>query len=268
MSIFVLKVIAVFFMVVDHLKYAFPFCVNSFTLYFGRIAFPIFAFCAVQGYLHTHDFIKYIKRLLIAGLISEIPYLLFNSLPTLQVMNLNIMFTLSMGLVAIKAYEYYGGNWKGWLAVLAVGVIAEIGQVDYGIFGVLLIFSFFIFKDSKWKTLLASFTVVSRKIFISNFNPKNWFYRISNQKLDLYKHTATNHIIVQRKKRTRSKMVLLHILSTTSIDFMATFALCGEFVEFIRRLNPEDFQNLRDFCFVIREDVDCYCYANSCSESL
>ena len=84
MSIFILKFIAVFFMVVDHIKYALPTCVNEFTMYCGRIAFPIFAFCTVQGYIHTHDLYRYIRRLIIAGIVSEIPFLLFNSLPTLR----------------------------------------------------------------------------------------------------------------------------------------------------------------------------------------
>lgn len=189
MTIFLLKLIAVFFMVVDHIKYAFPACYSDFTLYFGRIAFPIFAFCAVQGYTHTSDLAKYIKRLLIAGLIAEVPFLLFNSLPTLQLIDLNIMFTLSLGLVAIKGYEYYGGKLKGILAVLMFAALAEIGKVDYGAFGVFLIFSFYIFKDSKWKTLLTSFIVVSRKIFIQNISFRGWIYRVSNKKLDLYKYT-------------------------------------------------------------------------------
>ena len=183
MSVFVLKLIAAFFMVVDHAKDAFPFFVNNFSKYFGRIAFPLFAFCAVQGYVHTRDFKKYIKRLIIAGIITEVPYLIFNSIPTLNVVNLNIMFTLAMGLIAIKAYDACGKNFKGFLAVIGVAGIGELVKVDYGIFGVLLIFSFYVFKDSKWKTLLASFTIVAGKylyrIFILNlgfteYPVKNW----------------------------------------------------------------------------------------------
>ncbi len=183
MSIFVLKIIALIFMVVDHIKYAFPACYNEFTLYFGRIAFPIFAFCVVQGYLHTRDLGKYLKRLLIAGIISEIPFLLFESLPTIGEYHLNIEFTLILGIIAIKLFETYGNSIKGWLAVLIVGVLGNICFVDYGMFGVLLIFSFYIFKDSKFKTLLASMAVVSGKylyrIFIlgvgfNEYTIKNW----------------------------------------------------------------------------------------------
>ena len=183
MTIFILKIIAVFFMVVDHIKYAMPSCVNEFTLYFGRIAFPIFAFCSVQGYIHTHDLKKYINRLLIAGIISEFPYLLFNSLPTLQIINFNIMFTIIFGIFSIVVYDFYGGKFKGILGVLAVAIIAELAKVDYGIFGVLLIFSFYIFKESKFKTLLCSSLVVSGKylyrililkVGFTEYPIKNW----------------------------------------------------------------------------------------------
>lgn len=164
MTIFALKLIAVFFMIVDHIKYALPSCYNEFTLYWGRISFPIFAFCAVQGYVHTRDLKKYIIRLLVFGMISEIPYLLFNSLPTLNLINLNIMFELVFGLLAIKVYDYYDKEKeKGLFLVLIVSLIAEIAKADYGVFGVLLMFSFYVFRDSKWKTLLASLAVVSGK---------------------------------------------------------------------------------------------------------
>ena len=32
------------------------------TLYWGRLAFPLFAFIAVEGYLHTSNLKKYIKK--------------------------------------------------------------------------------------------------------------------------------------------------------------------------------------------------------------
>lgn len=163
MSIFILKLIAVFFMIVDHVKYAFPACFNQFTLYFGRVAFPIFAFCTVQGYIHTHNLKKYLIRLFIAGIITEIPYLLFNSLPLLQRDNLNIMFTLLLGLIALSLYDSYDNKIKKIFSVFVICVIAEITKVDYGLYGILIMLSFYIFKDNKFKTLILSCSVVFAK---------------------------------------------------------------------------------------------------------
>ena len=72
MSVFVLKIIACTAMFLDHIKYANPIFNNFFTEYFGRLALPIFAFLIAEGYSHTSDLNKYIKRIFIFGVISQI----------------------------------------------------------------------------------------------------------------------------------------------------------------------------------------------------
>ena len=58
MSSFVLKMIAIITMFIDHIGYAI-FGELSFFNYIGRIAFPIFAFQISEGYLHSKNLKKY-----------------------------------------------------------------------------------------------------------------------------------------------------------------------------------------------------------------
>ena len=71
MTSFIIKIIACITMVLDHIKYAIPETECFLTTYFGRFAFPLFAFLLVEGYSHTSDLKKYYKRLFIGEKIKE-----------------------------------------------------------------------------------------------------------------------------------------------------------------------------------------------------
>ena len=85
--------------------------------YVGRLAAPIFMFCITVGFRYTKDIKKYILRVFTFAFISQIPYILFmqseeyaSGFSKLEVtpfykIDLNIMFTLGLGLVALYFYE-------------------------------------------------------------------------------------------------------------------------------------------------------------------
>ena len=104
MTSFILKIIGVITMLFDHVGDAiigkFSFC-NLI----GRIAFPIFAFQAVQGYIYTKDLKKHMVKLFIFACISQIPFMLFLSTFTEEILTLNIFFTLFLGLLALFVYD-------------------------------------------------------------------------------------------------------------------------------------------------------------------
>lgn len=148
MSSFVLKMIAMVTMFCDHLGYAI-FNQLSYFNYIGRLSFPIFAFGISEGYSHTRSKKNYAMRLFLFGLVSQVPFMWFNSMFRVD-FTLNIFFTLLIGLIAIIGYEQCKNKSIGLLLVACLACTADFLKTDYGSFGVLMIFIFHIFKDKKW----------------------------------------------------------------------------------------------------------------------
>ena len=80
MSIFVLKIIAMLTMVIDHSRYIVPEFDNDITKIIGRISFILFAFILSEGIWHTKDRKKYLKRLTLFAIVSQIPFMLFRTI--------------------------------------------------------------------------------------------------------------------------------------------------------------------------------------------
>ncbi len=148
MTGFIIKIIACLTMILDHIKYAIPITDNYFTQYLGRISFPLFAFLITEGYVHTSNLKKYYKRLIIFALISQIPFMLFRTLVGKWQM-LNIMFTLLLGLTAILIYDKWKNKFISCLAVILIIYSGKILSVDYGWWGVAIIFVIYLFRDKK-----------------------------------------------------------------------------------------------------------------------
>ena len=120
----------------------------SFFNLIGRIAFPIFAFQSVQGYIYTKNFKKHMIKLFIFACISQIPFMLFLSTFT-KTFALNVFFTFFLGLLTLFIYDKCQSKILGIIFVFIFSIIGELLHVDYGAFGVLLIFAFYFFRDKK-----------------------------------------------------------------------------------------------------------------------
>jgi hypothetical protein len=143
-----LKLVAMAAMVIDHVALIF-FCNNPehSTTYelmrtIGRISYPVFAFLVVEGYLHTHDFGRYAKRLLYFAIVSEIPWQLIN-----HDGSHNVLFTLLAGLFVLYMIEHWHTtNINISLFAIITGVLLIYIHTDYDWRGLLLILIFYLFK--------------------------------------------------------------------------------------------------------------------------
>ena len=103
-SSFVLHVIAMAAMLCDHL-WGTSFVNSDLFGYVGRIAFPIFAFLIVEGYFYTKNLKKYLLRLLIFALISEIPFNLMMAHDFIYPFHHNVLWTFLLSLIVIVFME-------------------------------------------------------------------------------------------------------------------------------------------------------------------
>lgn len=173
MSGFWLKIIACICMVIDHTAEIFDISDINMGMYLGmkyvgRLAFPIFAFLIVQGYQKTNNLNKYLFRLGLFALVSEIPYDISFYDSYVDFDNQNVFFTLFFGIVAILLYETFRKSiMKSTLIGMSVGLLAEYMNTDYGAMGVWLILFLFVFREEKSKQYIAGVSVIVLSVICS-----------------------------------------------------------------------------------------------------
>ena len=71
-----IKIAAIALMILDHVGAAFFRWPSGIEMrFFGRIAFPLFAWCLVVGTEYTRNIWKYLLRLLAAGIVAQPCYM-------------------------------------------------------------------------------------------------------------------------------------------------------------------------------------------------
>lgn len=149
MSNFVLKLLALCAMFIDHVAEVFGwegwglFSFNSnYLRYIGRISYPVFAFCIITGWKHTSNKEKYFSRLALFSVISQIPFSMALYVPNMTVTSSTNAFTfrvvpafLLVALIAVVSYWHFvlHNKIRGSLFVVAVFAIlpAFLLKVNY-----------------------------------------------------------------------------------------------------------------------------------------
>ena len=139
----------------------------------GRMAFPLYAFLLVQGFMWTSDWSRYVTRMSVFALISEIPFDLMVAGEIWYSRAQNVIVTLLVGLISMRMLEVveqqfgltvrpagslrlteagngFGGKILGitleiWVIAAAM-FVAEFLRGDYGAFGILLIVALYVFR--------------------------------------------------------------------------------------------------------------------------
>lgn len=152
-----LKIIAMISMLIDHTA-AFllrPYInddIYGLLREIGRIAFPIFCFLIVEGYFHTRSVKKYLIRLLLFGLASEIPFdLASRGLPGTAFGHQNVFFTLFLGLLVVWIIDRHKNKLIVQVpAIIAGCFLAHVFNVDYDMFGIIQILVFYDYRYMKY----------------------------------------------------------------------------------------------------------------------
>ena len=159
---FSLHIMAMLFMLCDHL-WGTIVTGNDWLTCIGRLTFPIYAFMIVEGYFHTKNLKKYVLRLLLFAVISEIPFNLAMGSSLFFPIHKNVLwsFLISIGFIHWNEKVKEKQLWKRILvgvATICIGyLVGIITFVDYYNAGIFMVLVFYFFKVKKWWCYLGQF---------------------------------------------------------------------------------------------------------------
>ena len=153
MSSFAIKMLAMFTMLIDHIGVAFdlhlPIPVYLLCRTVGRLAMPLFCFMVAEGLFHTRNVKKYLLRLLLFALVSEVPFDRLFRGAWLEFSYQNVGFTLLLGFLGILLFDSFaaqGRKLEALISILAAGLAAILISSDYTFYGIYYIFIFYYFR--------------------------------------------------------------------------------------------------------------------------
>ena len=161
---FTLHILAISFMILDHSWNVFFVNQNQIWMnLLGRLAFPIFAFMLVEGFYKTKNRSKYLKRIFIFAVISEIPFnlLLSTSIfgsPSIFFPYNNVLWTFGIALYMLVLFEKIKNKdnlpvtvkifGKIIISILAM-FITRLIVSDYLEYGIMMVLVFYFFRNRK-----------------------------------------------------------------------------------------------------------------------
>ncbi len=169
MSSFVLHIVAMLFMFLDHAWWTIA-AGHTWMTCVGRLAFPIFIFLTVEGYFHTRNLRKYLQRLFVFALLSEVPFNLMVGRSVFYPSHQNVLWELILILLCIYFMEREKilqpkllSAAMQLLILLGFCLLAIVLGLDYGRTGIMAGAVLYLFRGNTWKhrlCQLAGFVLV------------------------------------------------------------------------------------------------------------
>ena len=169
----------------------------------GRFAFPIYCFLLVEGFQKTHNVKKYLGRIFLFALISEVPFDLALSGRPWNMQYQNVFFTLLIGLLVIVALRLVEQRFAGTeigkkvlrvvldiVVIVAGSALALVLKTDYSFKGILAITVLYLFRNRKKAQIWAGvivFLLMDGLEMIAAFSfILIWFYNGTRGKQNKY----------------------------------------------------------------------------------
>lgn len=140
----------------------------------GRQAFPIYCFLLVEGFYHTRSVWRYLGRLAIFSVLSEVPYDLAFHDKLYDFSGQNVYWTLFLGLLGITLFqrirqlETFSEREKKvltWIVSIVFVLSGFLLHIDYEGLGILLIFVFYWFRQERIKACFWGYLCLVIEIF-------------------------------------------------------------------------------------------------------
>lgn len=166
MSVFTLKLLALFFMVIDHIGYFF---ISDETYYlyraFGRISAPIFLFLFTEGYLKTSNRKKYGNRLLTFSIVLFVGNVILKLFlkDNMYPLNTNIIFTMYLCFLFLNNVECKERN-IGNKILLGTLTLILIYFAEYSFLALLCVIIFYLYNKKYFSKLQAGLLFVLMSI--------------------------------------------------------------------------------------------------------
>ena len=129
----------------------------------GRLAFPIYCFLLVEGFQRTGNRLKYMSRLFLFCLVSEIPFDLAFYGQAFEWNHGDVFFTLFISFVMMLLWEELEGRcpvilvrWLGQFFIFAAAAgLGEWIGCDYGAKGIIAVGLLYLFRKNRASQIAA-----------------------------------------------------------------------------------------------------------------